>query len=174
MFPGIHSHKPHTQRCGYTKRKKCPKPDQHHQGNQSLLLILVHIFSMCTYFHFFCVWRVCVYGGYRLMDEYEHDNSDMISGLLMERSHHSTIVYLSICVPSHCPQQTLINICVLDERANLPPCQPLNSLHPQLCIVLQQFHTHVAVPRHTIYIGTHTLGLIFLDFQDRSEVGSEI
>lgn len=64
------------------------------------------------------------------MDEHEDDNSDMISGLLMEQSHHSSIVYLSICVPSHCPQQTLINICVLDERANLPLVRPLTPYTP--------------------------------------------
>lgn len=54
-----------------------------------------------------------------------------------------------------------------------PPVNPLTPYTPQLRIVLQQSHTHVAVPRHTLYIGTHALGLIFLGFQDRSEVGSE-
>lgn len=98
----------------------------------------------------------------------------MIGGLLTERSRHTAIVCLSICVPSHCPRQTLINIRGLDERPNLPPRQPLNFLHPQLCIVLQPWRTSIAVPRHSVHIGTHSLGLIFLAFQDRSEVGSEL
>lgn len=39
---------------------------------------------------------------------------------LQRRSHHTSFVRLSICVPSHCLQGTLINICGLHERPNPP------------------------------------------------------
>lgn len=60
-------------------------------------------------------------------------------------------------------------------RGLIFPLVTLLSPHtPRLCIVLQQCNTLFAVPRHSIYISTHTLGPVFQGFQDRSKAGSEL
>lgn len=70
----------------------------------------------------------------------------------MDYSHHMAIVYLSIRVPFHCPQHTLINICGLDERPNL-----LSLCPPQLCIVQQRSHTfHIMPEEQHIHQLTYT------------------
>lgn len=111
-----------------------------------------------------CVWRGGAHTRRDRLCAYRMnttpDNSDMIRGLLMERSHHTAIVRLSIWILSHCPRQTLINSCGLDETPNLPPCHPLNSLTRGPCIVTQRSCTHFTVPRH-IFICAHTLGPLF-------------
>lgn len=56
-----------------------------------------------------------------------------------------------------------------------PLVNPLTPYPPRLCIVLQQSHTLLTVPRHSVDVGTLRLGpVFFLGFQDRSEVGSEL